>query len=116
MQLGNRLPQQGELIQSISFPLMNLDERIPFYSSGYLLDEENSEPNSFLTTVDAETGSSGASLIGEDGKILGVMSIVVDMRVPSAKIKKMLKVTSVLGILESIRETLVKDITCEGEQ
>lgn len=95
---------------------MNLDERIPFYSSGYLLDEENSEPNSFLTTVDAETGSSGASLIGEDGKILGVMSIVVDMRVPSAKIKKMLKVTSVLGILESIRETLVKDITCEGEQ
>tara|TARA_B110001454_G_scaffold10218_1_gene9647 strand:+ start:218 stop:1138 length:921 start_codon:yes stop_codon:yes gene_type:complete len=116
LQLGNRLPSKGETIQSISFPLMNLNERIPFYSSGVLLDEEKSEPNSFVSTVDAETGSSGASLIGEDGKILGVVSIVVDIRDPVAKIKKTLKVTSVLGILKSIRETLGYDIICKTEQ
>lgn len=116
LQLGNRLPQQGELIQSISFPLMNSEKRIPFYSSGIWLEEEKGEPNSFITTVDAETGSSGASLIGEDGKILGVMSIVIDIYDRKNKLKKMLKVTSVLGVLESVRETLGHDIVCETER
>lgn len=116
LQLDNRLPRKDELIRSISFPLLILDKRIPFYSSGFLLDEEKSEPNSFVTTVDAETGSSGASLVGEDGKILGVMSIVIDVKHPEAKLKKMLKATSVLGILESIHHTLGHEIICEPEQ
>lgn len=116
LQLGNRLPQKGELLQSISFPLMNLDTRFPYYSSGILIEEEKSEPNSFVTTVDAETGSSGASVIGADEKILGVMSIVVDVRDPEVKIKKMLKVTSVIGILESIRGTIGYNIVCDTVQ
>ncbi len=116
LQLGDRLPQKGELMQSISFPLMNLDKRIPFYSAGVLLENEPSEPNSFVTSVEAETGSSGASIIGKDGDIIGVASIVLDIGDPEAKIKQMLKVTSTLGILESARETLGYDIVCEIEQ
>lgn len=133
MQLGVRPPEDNEKLKAISYTCIatssrpsNYSGEVALYTEGILAtadmfksaDEKNSYTpknygNMLHSNIDADTCSSGSSVVGSDGTILGVMSMVRDKNETWGPHIKLVELTSAVGISRTVRQQLGHDIICK---